>query len=451
MMRSRDGVNYIRVASISYLALVTFVLALLAIYANYYAAIHNPPCKPCVDGLVQNLVTSTLTTNGCNTTNVTANLIDNNETVRFNFTISSGCNGPIGRRANVTILIKDSAVNTTLTETILSTTASSFSFHVKANTTYYTLPGPKGPIGPTSTIQGPQGDQGDIGMPGPPGILPTRAFRVTGPVKTYIPIAVPPNASLFSYTLIGGGGGGGGGCGTIAGIGAGSGGGGGGGSGYRTQGVLVLDKNNPPNITIRLGSGGWGGQTGSSVYGSPSPSKGDRGYPTILLMDGRPFALADGGEGGDRCDGTPGLGGSGGVGGDGGYGGAGGGRTVSWESIGGLSQLLPAQPLYGYPYQRGTQNDGGRGAGPNSGIGGLGDLNAGRTGGGGGGGGLLPGSGGNGANFRFPDQMGVSGGGEAAGDGQYGGGGGGGPGFNSGNVDGKAGYGGTGYVEYIFF
>lgn len=430
-----------------YFALAVTLLVFLTGYAVYLSTIKNPPCTPCFAGLTQDLETTTLTTNACNTTNITQSI--NGSTILFNFTVSGGCTGPPGKTANITILIKNNATNTTITESISSTGQSIFNVTVAATTTYYTQTGLQGPQGPTSTLAGPQGPQGPPGPQGVPGLIPTRTFRITGPIKQYIPVPIPAGATLLSYTIVGGGGGGGGGCGANGAGGA----GGGGGSGFVSQNLFIVDPLNPPNFTVRLGMGGMGGISGIDTDNlSPDPvaSDGYDGYPTILFLNGGPIDIADGGGHGFRCPPVLGQASFSGAGGNGAYGGASGGTTSSALGVGGTSQLFPDQPLFGWPYQRGGQNDGGTGAGPNGGIGGFGDIPSGRVGGGGGGGGRLPGSGGFGASFT-PDRPGPNGGGENAGDGLFGGGGGGGPAFNSGRVDGVPGRGGTGYIEYIFF
>lgn len=431
------------IIGMTYFALVVAGMFFLTGYAVYLSTIKNPPCIPCVNGLSQELGTTTFTTNACNRTNVTQQT--NDTTVLYNFTVSGGCIGPPGKNANITILIKNNATNTVITESSSSVGQSIYNLNVTANTTYHTLPGPTGPKGNTSTVPGPQGIQGPQGPQGIPGTIPTRTFRITGPIKQYIPIPVPPGATLLSYTLIGGGGGGGGGCGEgFASRGGGA--GGGGGSGFKTQGLFIIDPLNPPIMTVRLGMGGWGGV--SSVVNSASD--GQPGYPTQLLLDGNPFDLSAGGFPGQTCNRADGK--NGGYGGYGGYGGGGGGIIPhnNQNSIpGGQSQLYPDAGVSGYPYQASNQYTGGRGAGPNAGIGGVGDGSS-RTGGGGGGGGLLPNSGGNGSNFTGTASDGGDGGGGMAGDGQYGGGGGGAPGCWC-NVDVPGGTGGAGYMEYIFF
>lgn len=436
------------VIGMTYFALVIAGLIFLVGYAVYLSTIKNPPCTRCIDGLAQDVVTNTLTTNVCNTTNVTETA--NESTILFNFSVSGGCTGPRGDDANITIIVKNNATHTTHTLTTSSVGQSIYNVDITATTTYNTLPGLPGPQGPTSTVPGPQGPIGDQGPQGIPGGLAFRTFRITGPAKQYIPIPVPPGATLLSYTLIGGGGGGGGGCGSRAG-----GAGGGGGSGFKSQNIFLIDPNAPPSITIRLGMGGAAGTSGvdTACLGCGNTADDGRdGYSTLVYMGGAPFDLAKGGKKGNRCPRPVGQAADGGFGGDGGYGGGGGGTTNTNGHIpcGGISQLVPSQPICGFSYQHGSNNNGGRGDGPNGGLAGIGDINTGRSSGGGGGGGILPGSGGCGATFTST-RTGLDGGGEDACNGLYGGGGGGGPGFNNGQVDGRPGYGGAGYMEYIFF
>ena len=394
----------------------------------------NPPCKVCVNGVMQDLVTNTSTNGACNTTSVSETVI-NASTIMFNLNMSKGCTGPPGRNANVTILIKNNSTNITLIESVTSSGPSNFKLDIHESVTYYTQPGIKGHIGPTGII-GPQGPPGPVGPQGIRGVLPLRTFRVTGPLKQYIPVNIPAGVTLFSYTLVGGGGGGAGGCGEAF-AGRGGGAGGGGGSGFKAQGFIPIDHLNPPVITLRLGLGGRGSLSGVVPIGGNSRIAGS-GYPTQLLVSGEPFIVSLGGLGGVSCN--PASGGNGGNGGDGGYGGGGGGCTHD-PGGGGDSQLAPYSLT-----QNAYYTHGGKGAGPYAGIGGTGDNNI-RTGGGGGGGGVIPGSGGNGANFLGTE--GDGGGGQAL-PGLYGGGGGGAPGCKC-NVGTNGADGGVGYVEYTFF
>ncbi len=434
----------IRVVSVTYLALVTLALLAFCIYAVYLSTIKNPPCKPCIDGVMQTLLTTTTTDGACNATSVTKTEIGS--TITFNLNISKGCVGPPGKNASVVILVTNNSPNITLQETTYSNGPSDFHFNISVNTIYTTLPGPQGPIGNTSIVPGPQGSQGPIGPIGPKGGLPVRTFRITGPIKQYIPIPIPAGSTLLSYTIVGGGGGGGGGCCTSI---VGGGGGGGGGSGYMSQGFIHVDNLTPP-ITLRLGMGGAGGRTGSyySVSNIGEAFQGFDGYETTILMGGAVFDSAAGGMRGSRCPKPLGPGGCGGHGGDGGFGGGGGGRVggCGGESFGGASQFYPSAPQFGFTYQRSQYTHGGSGAGVNGGLGGLGDNAGDRMGGGGGGGGMIPGSGGAGAIFMSDDNSNHDGA-----NGQFGGGGGGGKGCRLFDSQGSAGDGGVGYMEYTIF
>lgn len=443
----------IRVITVTYFGLVVFVMCFLALYAVYLSMIRNPPCKPCVDGLTQEIATITSTTAPCNSSSVNATM--NATNIVFNFTVSRGCTGPAGDPANLTILIRENAINTSIvSESAVSTGESLFNLTIRLNTTYYTLPGPPGPKGPTSTVAGPVGNAGPQGPIGPPGVLPTRLVRITAPSKQNISIPVPPNAVLFTYFMVGGGGGGSGGIISPSTIRGGGAAGGGGGSGYVVQGFISLTPITG-DITVRLGAGGQGGNNANGEY----TSGGRDGYPTLLYLDGGIVDLADGGMGGRR-----GFADRGGAGSDGGYGGGAGGSTyrdcpsscLNFSAEGGASFVIPiARP--GYPFQRGYEDPsdgariyGGLGAGPNPGARGFGTRGTRRvtSGGGGGGGGLLVGSGGNGA--CMDDNLGIY---LDATDGKFGGGGGGGPGSTDDPYGGshRGGNGGDGYVEYVFF
>ena len=445
----------IRIITVTYFGVVVFVMCFLTLYAVYLSMIRNPPCKPCIDGITQEITTRTSTTAPCNTTNVNATM--NTTDIVFNFTVSRGCTGPPGDPANLTILINKNAINTTIvSESAISTGESVFNLTIRLDTTYYTLPGAPGPKGPTSTIAGPVGNTGPQGPIGPIGVVPTRLVRITEPSKQNISIPVPPGAVLFTYMMVGGGGGGGGGVTRLPSGGAG--GGGGGGSGFVVNGLLPITPIMGV-ITIRLGSGGQAGNNANTDYTSP----GRNGYPTLLFIDGGIVEVADGGYGGNR-PGNNGASERGGAGGDGGYGGGAGGGSYrpcpscyNYTQGGGASFIIPVsrpglsnQQSYEDPPD-GARIYGGQGAGPNAGMRGFGTRGTQRVtaGGGGGGGGLLVGSGGNGA--ILDDNIGIY---IDAADGKYGGGGGGGPGSTDGPYDrigDRGGNGGDGYVEYVFF
>jgi len=173
--------------------------------------------------------------------------------------------------------------------------------------------------------------------------------------------------------LIGGGGGGGGGGGLSAGAG-----GGGGGSGYITD-IESIPVPSTSNITINLGSGGYGGGT------TKDGVAGGTTQMYVITPQGNTYSWQSAGGGGGFCatNNTGGNGGAGQYGGGGGFG-------VSVDGTGGTS-------VTGNNGGNGGGGGGGNGAFGNS-PGGLGGAFSVGLGGGGGGGGYGGGNGASSAN-----------------------------------------------------
>ena len=441
------------------LLMLGVVILLFAVFgaASVYSILNtntrNAACRSCRDGRRPNVTVGSVIAMPCANNTVIYNSGNATQAV-LNFGIPSNCVGARGPNGSVILSVFDSPANLTYIKDMPFASTTNLAVSVIANETitYIQVPGDTGSQGGP----GPKGNTGIQGIQGPQGPTIPQILgigRIITPGVTSIPL--PAGATAIYYIISGSGGGGGGGCGFyFNGCG-----GGGGGSGVKRTGFELLF--GVSSVSVSIGAGGAGG---NSYDVNQVPTSGAAGAYTIMSLVPVIDIYAVGGTPGSPC-----FFNMAGNGGDGGYGGGGGGSSI------GTSPGFDGDSINDGLYNSATSGqilggNGGNGAGPNYGLGGLGTATAygnmildiqGRliamSGGGGGGGGPRFNSGGRGGSFINS----LSGSGQPGAPGSGGGGGGAAGNGAGGDIRGQqnadlivlgdtGGSGGSGYLDYFF-